>query len=160
VNKKLLSIYLNDHLMGATVGVELARRAHGNNRGNEFDGSLAKLAQEIAEDRETLIELMDRLGIGRDRPKIAAGWVAEKAGRLKLNGSLRGYSPLSRMVELEGLSLGVEGKLAMWRVLKETVAEDGRPAGIDLDALIERAMAQRQVLEELRGRAARIALAG
>ena len=40
---------------------------------------------------------------------MVAGWVAEKAGRLKLNGSLLTYSPLSRLVELEGLSLGVEG---------------------------------------------------
>ena len=30
---KLLSIYLNDHLAGATIGVELARRIRARNRG-------------------------------------------------------------------------------------------------------------------------------
>ncbi len=31
-----LSIYLNDHLAGATVGVELARRAAGSNRPTDY----------------------------------------------------------------------------------------------------------------------------
>ena len=33
----LLTIYLNDHLAGATAGVELARRAAGENKGSELD---------------------------------------------------------------------------------------------------------------------------
>lgn len=37
--------------------------------------------------------------------------VAEKLGRLKPNGQLHGYSPLSRVIELEGLYLGISGKL-------------------------------------------------
>ena len=160
MSHKLLSIYLNDHLMGATAGLELARRAYGSNRDNEFGSFLGPLAEEIAEDRETLIELMDRLDVGTDRPKVLAGWVAEKAGRLKLNGSLLGYSPLSRLVELEGLSLGVEGKLSLWRALKATIAHDERLAGIDLDALIERAAGQRQGLERHRLEAARLAFIG
>ena len=160
MNEKLLSIYLNDHLMGATGGLELAKRAAGSNRDNEFGPFLAGLAEEIAEDREALIEVMDRLGVGRDRVKVVAGWATEKAGRLKLNGSLLSYSPLSRVVELEGLSLGVEGKQAMWRVVKDTAAGDGGLAGIDLDALIERAEAQRRGLEVQRRRAAAIAFAG
>ena len=37
-------------------------------------------------------------------------WSAEKFGRLKLNGQLSGYSPLSRLEELEILALVAEGK--------------------------------------------------
>ena len=53
------------------------------------------------------------------------GWTGEKLGRLKLNGQLLGYSPLSRLIELEGLMLGIAGKLAMWIALS---SRSGRPA--------------------------------
>ena len=36
--------------------------------------------------------------------KNAGAWALEKVGRLKLNGELTSYSPLSRVVELEGLA--------------------------------------------------------
>lgn len=42
-----LTIYLNDHLAGATFRLELARRTLSANRGNEFAGGLEELAAEI-----------------------------------------------------------------------------------------------------------------
>jgi hypothetical protein len=81
-------------------------------------------------------------------------WSAEKVGRLKLNGQLTGYSPLSRLEELEILSLGVEGKLAMWRALDRA----GVPEA-DLEILIKRAQSQRRRLERQRLDAATEALA-
>jgi hypothetical protein len=154
----LLAIYLNDHLAGATGALELAKRAAGSNRGTELGTFLARLRDEIAEDRASLVEAMRRLDVGRDRTKIAAGWAAEKAGRLKLNGRLIGYSPLSRVVELEALALGVGGKLACWRTLDALANERLRDVG--LPELIERAERQRDELERFRLEAAREALAG
>jgi hypothetical protein len=151
-----LATYLNDHLAGSTLGVELARRILGSNRDNEYTPVLHELCDEIAEDRETLVRLMKRLDIGRDRLKVAAAWGAEKLGRLKPNGHLTSYSPLSRLEELEMLSLGVEGKLVMWRALRHTHGPE--IAGIDLDPLIARADSQRERLEELRHRASEQAI--
>src|SRR3954447_17927225 len=145
VASDLLAIYLNDHLAGSTGGLELARRALGANRGTEFEAPLERLATERAEDRDALLDVMDRLGVGRDALKVIAGWAAEKAGRLKLNGSLTGYSPLSRVLELELLGLGVEGKRAMWRALRELAAEDARLEGVDLPGLARRAERQRRL---------------
>jgi hypothetical protein len=158
VNGKLLPIYLNDHLAGSTIGVELARRALRENRGNPFGEFLQGLEREIAEDRESLERLIARLGFAKSRVKPAAALVAERLGRLKLNGELRSYSPLSRLLELEGLSLGVEGKLALWRQLKEStdVADDATTP--PLDELIRRAERQREGLEAHRLEAARLAL--
>lgn len=144
MNRKLLSIYLNDHLAGATAGTELARRAAGANRGSSLGETVRDLAKEIAEDRESLMRAMSELGIGRDPFKVAAGWTAEKFGRLKLNGQLTGYSPLSRVIELEGLHLGVTGKLELWRTLKTTLP--GGLQRVDLDELIRRAESQRRRL--------------
>jgi hypothetical protein len=144
----LLAIYLNDHLAGATVGVELARRLRASNREDEdFGPPLAELCAEIEADRATLERAMERLGIGRDRIKPAAAWVGEKLGRLKMNGQLRGYSPLSRLDELEVLCLGVNGKLRMWTALEHTL-EDDLPR-FDFERLRERALRQRSALEEL-----------
>jgi hypothetical protein len=120
---KYLATYLNDHLMGSTVGTELARRAAGENEGSELGDFLKDLAREIEDDRETLLALLAELRVKPDQLKMAAGWTAEKLGRLKPNAQLRGYSPLSPLVELEGLLIGIEGKLAMWQALAE-VAED------------------------------------
>jgi hypothetical protein len=153
-----LAIYLNDHLAGSTVGVELVRRAAANNRSSEYGRALARLANEIEEDRAALEELMSRLGIGRDRLKLLVSWGAEKAGRAKPNGRLVGYSPLSRLEELELLLLGVTGKLAMWRALRLVQADDERLRDVEFDPLIERAESQRRRIERERLKATREAL--
>jgi hypothetical protein len=90
---------------------------------------------------------MPALDVGVDRLTVAGGWGAEKFGRFKLNGRLLGYSPLSRVVELEGLALGVSGKLGMWRALEELQSRQPGLAQIDLTTLIDRAERQRDELE-------------
>jgi hypothetical protein len=65
-----------------------------------------------------------------------------------------GRSPLSSLVELEVLRLGVEGKAAGWRTLRSQADRDSRLDSVRLDELIARARAQAVVLEELRVRAA------
>src|SRR3954453_6532406 len=119
-----LGTYLNDHLAGATIGRELSRRAAGENRGTPLGDFLEKLHEEIADDRQTLLDVMDALDVGEDHVKTIAARVGERIGRLKPNGNLLSYSPLSRVVELEGLALGVTGKQGLWRALG--LAEDPR----------------------------------
>lgn len=152
-----LSIYLNDHLAGATLGLELAKRSRASNRGTPLGDFLDRLAREIAEDRETLKSLMAELGIRSDPVKTYGAWAAEKVGRLKLNGQLRGYSPLSRLVELEGLKAGINGKRSMWGAL-ERVLGTASP-GFDFAELASRADRQEAEVEEHRLAAAEVALA-
>jgi hypothetical protein len=116
---KYLATYLNDHYAGSTVGVSLVRRAASENDGNELGAFLSELSEEIAADREALKEIMDALGVRADPVKVAAARALELVGRLKPNAQLRGYSPLSPLVELEMLKLGIQGKLSMWRALGE-----------------------------------------
>jgi len=151
----LLATYLNDHFAGSMTGVELARRSRDANDGSELGVLLGRLSAEIEEDRATLESVMDRVGAGRDRVKIAAAWVGEKAGRLKPNGQLIGYSPLSRVVELEGLSAGIEAKRLLWTALEQLT--DPRLAGFDFGQLAERAARQRTELGPFRLAAAQTA---
>jgi hypothetical protein len=150
---ELLAIYLNDHLAGSAAGVEIARRTRASNVGTEFGQPLAVLCCEIEADRESLEAVMEELGVTRSRLKPALGWLAERLGRAKPNGQLRGYSPLSRVIELDGLLLGIAGKLRLWRLLTELVGEQ---TSTDLPALITRAEDQRARVEELQQRAARL----
>lgn len=150
---ELLAIYMNDHLAGSAIGVEMARRSRGSNAGTEFGEPLAVLCDEIEADRETLESVMEELGVGRSRIKPTLGWLGEKLGRLKLNGQLRGYSPLSRVVELEALLLGITGKTRLWLVLDELVGEE---CSADFAALAVRAGDQRSTVEGLQLRAARL----
>lgn len=149
----LLSIYLNDHLAGATAMLELARRSQGSNRNNEYGPLLGELEAEIEADRSALLEIMRTLGIRADPLKTTAGWVAEKAGRLKLNGRLLGYSPYSRVLELEVLLLGVRGKLSLWRGLQEISPGEPRLDESALEELALRAEDQLARLEDARLRA-------
>jgi hypothetical protein len=150
-----LTIYLNDHLAGATAGVELVARMVSENERSEFEAPLNRLSTEIGEDRDELVSIIEGLGYPVDRVKIAAGWTAEKIGRLKPNGQLRGYAPLSRLLEFEMLLAGINGKAALWRSLQQVEAVD---AGM-LEWLSGRARRQATVARRLHREAAAIALA-
>lgn len=151
----LLGIYLNDHLAGATAGVELARRAASAHRRSPAGPTLERLAAEIADDRAALVAIMQDLRVPIRHYKVYAGWVTEKLGRFKLNGQVVGRSPLSDLVELEALRLGVAGKAAGWRALRDLAAEDPRLDQGQLDGLLGRARAQEDLLEDLRRDAVR-----
>jgi hypothetical protein len=143
-----LEIYLNDHLAGATGGVELARRLRASNRDDAvFGATLSRVCAEIEADRAVLEQVIERLGYTRSKVKPAAAWVAEKLGRLKLNGQLRGYSPLSRLIELEGLLIGITGKIGLWQTLTELGVDEDLDA--DLERLAARAAAQRAAIDDL-----------
>jgi hypothetical protein len=160
MDRKLLRIYLQDHLAASTGGLELARRARGSNEGTPYGEPLARLADDIEADRRALESLMDDLGFGADRAKNLVFWVGEKAGRLKPNGQLTGYSPLSRMIEIEGLITGVNGKRSLWLTLREVAESDPDLDTERLGRLVERAEQQLDTLHDLRSRAGREAFSG
>lgn len=129
----------------------LARRVLRNNCEGELGRFLERLVREVEEDRAALVQVMQALGVSRNRAKEGAARLLERAGLLKLNGRVRGYSDLSRVLELEGLRLGVEGKRALWVSLQVS----GRSVPVDLEQLVERAERQRDEIEPHRVEAAR-----
>ncbi|WP_405526036.1 hypothetical protein OG592_01240 [Streptomyces avidinii] len=153
--QRLLAIYLNDHLAGAGSGVSLIRRMARAHCGTSAGPPLAELAEQIAEDRESLREIMTAFDVPAQWHRVVLGRLAEKAGRVKLNGHLVSRSPLSDVLELEAMRIGVEGKASLWQslgILAETADHLDRAA---VDRLLTRARHQAAVLEELHGDAAR-----
>jgi hypothetical protein len=121
MNKRLLTIYLQDHLAAGQGGIELARRIHRLNRGNAVGTLMERIVPELEEEATVLEEILGALGSSPSRSKMSAAWLAEKIGRFKLNGRILGYSPISRLYELEGLSAGVVARQGIWRTLAALV---------------------------------------
>ncbi|MFE5614851.1 hypothetical protein [Streptomyces sp. NPDC056463] len=146
----LLTVYLNDHLTGSAAGVRLIHRIADRQRRTGPGPVLDDLARQIEEDRRSLRRIMRDLDVPVRPLREAVGRIGEKAGRLKLNGRLFSRSPLSDVLELEAMLIGVEGKAACWRSLR-ALAETG--AGLDralLDRLLARAEEQSRTLDGIR----------
>lgn len=139
MNTELLGIYLNDHLGGAMAGTELARRI------SRTHPELRALADDIEADRKELLDVMRECGVEPRPHKAAIGWLTEKAGRLKLNGRLLGRSPLSDVLELETLLVGIHGKVALWRALSTLPGDAER-----FDRLLRRAEGQADLVDRYR----------
>jgi hypothetical protein len=145
-----LGIYLNDHLASATAGAKLARRVAGSHQDPRHRKRLAGLADDIAADRQALLQLMHGAGVPVRGHKILAGWAAEKAIRLNPGAHLLTRSPLRELIELDTLYLGIQGKAAGWRALLGAAANDGLVDQQRLRVLLDRAGDQLAVVEELR----------
>jgi hypothetical protein len=148
----LLGIYLNDHLAGATAGTQLAHRAASGHAGTALEDELQRLAREIEDDRASLVGLMRALGVPIRHYKVYAASVGELLGRLKPNGRLVERSPLSSLVELDAMRVGIEGKAACWRALLRLAQRDDRLDRAQLEALGDRARQQADRVEALRDR--------
>lgn len=149
-----LATYLHDHLAGSNFAVDLLEFLRDQHTGEPLTGSAAALLVEIEADRKALQGLIDRVGEGYPVLKEAAAWVSEKMSRLNL-----GPGAFGTFEALEALSLGIMGKLALWRALATIAETEARVQGVDFEQLTARAQAQHAQVEELRLQAARAAFA-
>ena len=154
-----LETYLQDHRAGSEMGRDLAQRVADENRDTHYEDYLVGLAREIDQDVVTLEHIMERFGVSRAMLKTAGAKVGEKLARLKPNDQLSGYSPLSRVLELEGLRSGVQGKLGLWDSLAQLAPFDDRLDEREMADLQRRAERQLKSLREHHAMAAREAFA-
>jgi hypothetical protein len=153
-----IDVYVNDHFAGATFGRDLSHRLASDARDAELRAAMEQLAEEIAADREALEHLIGRIGAEPNKLLAAGGALVEKASRL-VTGKGTGDGDLGDFEAIEALSLGVEGKRCLWTALIAVREQYPGLNEVDLDDLQARAERQRGTLEELRGAAAKRALA-
>lgn len=144
--KDPLHIYLNDHLAGATAGVELVRTAAENHDGDlgEF---FTELADGISADFNTLTSLIDQLNAHASGAKEAFAKVGAEISASKFSGESIDDPAFGTFLTLETLSIGVEGKACMWKALKVVEGDYRELSALDIDALIEKAQSQRDAIE-------------
>jgi hypothetical protein len=152
-----LDTYLNDHIAGATAGTNLAKMAAEEHQTDEHGPFFSEIYAAIQADFETLQQLASALGVEESAAKGALAEIGSKMMAPKFTAG--DDDELNAFVTLETLSIGIEGKVCMWKALK-TVA-DGYPAltELDLDELIARGEDQRSRIEAQRLKTAPGALA-
>ncbi len=150
-----LDTYLNDHLAGATAGTNLAKMAAEEHRSDEHGAFFGELASEISADYETLQRLVEALAVDESASKTALAEIGSKMMAPKFTG---GDDELNAFVTLETLSIGVEGKICMWKALKTIESEYPAFAEFDIDELLKRGNSQRTRIEDQRLKMAPLAL--
>ena len=158
--RPLLHIYLDDHFAGAAAGVALAGRIARENAGTGWHATLLSIARDIESDERTLAELRSRLDAQGGRAKRVFARVGEWMARVKPNGRILGYSPLSRLLEVEALIAGVAGKHRLWAALEQSGSTAAAMPELDLGAMLTRAEHQLDLLGTFHRQAAEVALGG
>jgi len=153
-----LATYLNDHLAGATVALELLEHLEKSATAADLKSFLTELRADITADRKQLEALMERHRIAASTTRQVTAWLTEKMTQVKLRLDDPAGGALRLLEAIEVLSIGIEGKRLLWRAL----AAASVPAGPDADYqhLEQRAQEQRQRVETVRLGAARAALVG
>jgi hypothetical protein len=148
-----LASYLHDHLAGSTFAIELLGSLREQFGDTDLGRFAAAVLADVKEDQQVLQTIVDRVGKSGVDLKQATAWLAEKASQLKL----RRDDPdgLGTLKALETLTLGIAGKLGLWRVLAVLAETDDRLRGNDFDKLMARAQEQHSRVEERRMQTAR-----
>jgi hypothetical protein len=151
-----LTTYLNDHLAGSVVALELLGHMIHQQRGTTGEQMLDEIRREVEEDQKTLRGLLREVGGKVSRVRQAAAWLTEKLGRAKLQLDDPGSGDFEMLEALETLALGIQGKAALWRALAAARLSQARQ--LDLTDLEQRALKQFQQVEDMRLQSARAAL--
>jgi hypothetical protein len=151
-----LSAYLNDHLAGSVAALQLIHRRRAREGDSDLGEALARIAEEIEEDRATLERVMDEVGVATNAAKQLGARGADLLMRVKQTLPALGVgSPEVALLEdLELLSLGIEGKALLWQALRSLAGTEREIGGFDFEALESRARDQRARLEPFRREAA------
>lgn len=151
IDTHLLSIYLNDHVAGATVGVQRVQRMAKVYTGTVVGTAIAPLVPQLEQERAWLLDCLRHLEIPVRTYKVVGAAVAERVGRLKLNGHVRRTSPLSALLEVELLRGAVTGKKSGWQTLLAQGADLGLTGEqvTDLGDLVAQADEQIRALSDL-----------
>ena len=145
-----IATYLNDHLAGSVVALELLEHLESTHSDNELSAFFRQLRTDIAADRDELQGLMERLDIGESRTRKASAWLAGKVTELKLKFDDPQEGDLRLFESLEALSLGIEGKRSLWTALAAASEVSPSLRIIDYERLTQRAEEQRDRVEKLR----------
>lgn len=157
MSREHLATYLNDHLAGSLIAIEILE--HLETEALDLMQDLDPLKAEVEADRRQLKGLMDRLGITESRVRKVTGWIAEQVTEAKFEADDESRGTFRRLERLEALAVAIDGKSALWRALNAAAELAPQLRGVDYEDLAQRAREQRSRVEILRLQAARLALA-
>ena len=146
MNDDHLSVYLNDHISGAVAAIKIIEDCRAHNPSGPLNEALTELLVQVKADHTVLKDIQARVPSSENPIKKFTTWLFSRVIRLKLESILFQYNDLTRLEELEGLMLGIRGKLALWSALQAAASSDDRFADIDFERLQERARQQLELV--------------
>ena len=142
-----LAVYLNDHLSSAAAALNMLDVLEGHD--DELRDFVVVLRQAISQDRDQLARLMASAGVDVDDRPRQEGWAMDKAAELRFNAEDAAHGGLKTFELLEMLALGLDGKRALWSLLR-IVSTDIPSLRADYGRLCQRADDQRAAVETRR----------
>ncbi len=153
-----LETYLNDHLAGSVVAIELMKNLESVYAETAIADFIKRLRADVEADQQELQNLMSSLQISESRTRKASAWFTEKLTELKLRVDDSKSGDLRLFESLEALSLGIEGKRSLWLALAAAAEVSPALRKVDYETLKQRAEEQRERVETQRLEVARAAL--
>jgi len=144
-----LPTYLHDHLAGSHFAIKLLVSLSDQYKDEDLGAFARSLAVDVKQDQETLQQIIEKVGQANLDLMEAVGWLMEQASRFKLQRDGAGQG-IGTFEALETLSLGIQGKAALWSVLTVIREVDSRVPAYEFDKLIARAQDQYQRVEAQR----------
>lgn len=150
-----LATYLNDHLAGSVMAIELLEHLEEDSTDDPArQRMMRELRQKIMADQGILRALLETRDSHESAVKKAGAWVMEKVARAKTRLTKPTTGCLGALEAFEILSLGIEGKKGLWKVLAEVMPQPPSPQW-NWRELMEDADRQRREVEAWRIEAAR-----
>jgi len=140
-----LVTYLNDHLGGAQIAIQLLEAMRDQHENQRFRDFANLLLPEIQADDRTLRSIAEKIDAGPGVAKQVGGWLLEKVSRLKLGHT--GSTDFEMFESLELLALGIQGKLSLWKALQAASRLEARLREYDFVELVNRAHQQYDKVE-------------
>jgi hypothetical protein len=140
-----LVTYLNDHLGGAQIAIQLLKAMRDQHDDQRFREFASLLLPEIEADDLTLRSISEKVHASPGVAKQVGGWFLERASRLKLGHT--GSTNFEMFESLELLALGIQGKLSLWKALQAGSRLDSRLRDYNFVELISRAQQQHEKVE-------------
>ena len=108
---------------------------------------LEELLEEVNEDKVTLEGFAASIGIKASALKNSAAWLGAQIVDMKARA---GKTPFGVFEGLEFISLGIQGKLHLWKALQRSTRLASAESRPDFPLLIQRGQAQHERVEVLR----------
>lgn len=150
-----LSTYLNDHLAGSVAALELIEYLADKFHDSSLEMFFADLHADITADQDVLRDLLNTFDGKESTVRKAGAWLAEKVGRAKFSIEEHDVSGTGLLEALEGLAMGITGKQLLWRALAAASEVMPQLSGLDYAQLEQRAIEQRDRVDQKRLAAAR-----
>ena len=142
-----LHTYLQDHTAGAESAMVAMRALSEQTHDRVLSHLLSELLIEVAEDKQELEKLAHSVGSEPNVFKNAAAWMAAQVVDLKARA---GKTSFGAFEGLEFVSLGIQGKLHLWRALQRSAICTSSSYQLDYSLLIKRAESQHERVEVVR----------